>query len=161
MTPKLAEYHRWMKTFSDHIQSIMAGRGAPQALGEALAARERAIAALENPTTLEERRMLVFTLIDYSNIFTGQIEGREEDARHRLNARMRAFDAAAELAADEPIRAEASVKLGMALLDSNAERAAELIRTGLAVLDRVDGMSKAWLINARENLGLALLRQQR
>jgi len=150
-----------MRTFSDLIQSIMAGRGGSQALGEALAARERAITALENPNTLEERRTLVFTLLDYSNMFNGQIEGREADARHKLRARQRAFDVAAQLPADDPMRAEASIRLGIASLDVNAERAAELIRDGLAMLDNGEGANKAWVINARENLGNALLRLER
>jgi len=161
VTPKLTEYRRWMTRYSELIESILARRAAPTALGEALDALLRALAALEDPTTLEERRTLVYALIDYSNMFNGQIEGHESDARQRLRARERAFEVAASLQLDDPVRAEASVRLGIALLDTGSARAAELIRDGLRVMEATPGARQPWLINARENLGLALLRLER
>ena len=150
-----------MTRYNELVQAIIDGRVNSRALTAAFAAIERAIAALENPTTEEERRVLVRALVDYSNTFDGSIEGPDLDARTRWRARQRAFEAAQQLAVDDPVRAEASVKLGMALLVDEPARAEQLIREGLRVMDTTDGASKVWLINARENLGLALLRLER
>jgi len=150
VTPKLAEYRRWMERYTELMNSIFARRATPTALGDALSALHSALAALENPTTVEERRTLVHALVDYSDMFTGKIEGPEADAQHKLRARRQAFDVAAELASDDPIRAEAAVKLGMALLASDFVRAAELIRDGLRVLESGHDVSPSWLINARD-----------
>src|SRR5690349_12947737 len=117
-----------MTRYDGLVRSVMAGRGTPTALGEAIDALQRALAALENPTTLEERQVLVRALVDYSNMFTGAIEGPEADARSKLNARERAFAEAQQLAADDPVRAEAAVRLGIALLGTNATRSEQLIR---------------------------------
>ncbi len=150
-----------MKRYSELIESILGGGAAPGALGDAFDALHRAIAALDDPTTVEERQTLVHALVDYSNMFDGQIEGPEADALSRRRARERAFEVAQALEANDPFRAEATVKLGMVCLEGDVARAEQLIREGLRVMESTEGARQAWLINARENLGLALLRLER
>jgi tetratricopeptide (TPR) repeat protein len=163
MTARLDEYHRWMQRFSDAIRAVMARTAGPEKLAEAFDARARALAALTPPDTVEERRTLVDSLLDYAQMFNGQIEGYEADRISKLQTRQRAFDTAEPLAADDPSRAQATVMLAISLLDHGGDlrRIEALLRDGIGVMETVPTASRPWLIKARENLGLALLRQER
>jgi tetratricopeptide (TPR) repeat protein len=163
MTTRLDEYHRWMREWDRTIRSVLEDRAGPDRIAVALQARERALEALRPPDTVEERRVLVDSLLDHALAFNGSVQGAELDAATRLRLREEALATAEKLGAADVSRAQAAVLVGISLVTQHKQpqRAAALLEHGVGVLESNPRVNVPWLIKARENLGAAWLQLER